>query len=123
MASNPIIPDEIEDGELVDHRDKTKWAILVDTDQGGWIITRVAPVTEIGDYDDDFSNDKHSYMVGAFFDENAESLLKALTEIGGNSIEVNERISDLLSGVCRSFGEAQANLERWRAAQDPDPSQ
>ena len=110
----PDVVQERDDDGIDEFRDWTKWAILVNTDTGNWFPQRVRETVELGDFEDEVGNPKNT-RIGAFFDLNVESLLKAMTEIGGNSIEGNERIADLLAGVCRSFVEAQANLEKWRS--------
>ncbi len=109
------MPDEGEDeGINEDHRYHTKWVILVNPDKGTWIISRVSEGAQVGECEIDMSRIGNEWFVAALFDSNVEALIKALMEIGGNSLEGNSRIEDLLMGTCRSFVEAQANLEKWR---------
>ncbi len=101
----------VED-DFDDDRQRNKWAILVDTIQGGWIVTQVDPQMEIGEYDPDLCRGGHEYKVGAFFDPNVEAILTAMTQIGGDGLDVQLRIQDLLSGICRSFVEANQSLKK-----------
>ena len=98
-----------------DFRNHTKWAILVDVIQGGWLITQVTPNTEVGEYELDLCNDHHNYKIGSFFDEETEKFIEALVELGADSIEMRLKITAVLSGVCRSFMEAKEKLRNWQA--------
>ena len=106
-----------------DGPEETRWTILVEENSGRWIITRVSKGVEVGEYEIDLCKKGEDWKVGAIFDSSVTVLLEAITKIGGSSIEVSENIEGLLSGVCRSFVESQANLKRWRSAVDPAPAQ
>jgi hypothetical protein len=114
--------DDLDEG--LENPELTRWSILVNLQEGRWVVARVSKNYQVGECEIDMSRTGSDWLVAAFFDQNVESLLKAMNEIAGNSVEGGSRIEDLLSGVCRSFAEAQANLERWQAAHgDPDPAQ
>lgn len=101
---------DFEDDDLRHH---TKWAILVCPQQERWIVARVTPGSQIGEYEADMSKDGKDWRIAAFFDKNVEESINAMTVIGGNSIESNEKIADLLSGVIRSHVEAMNRLATW----------
>ncbi len=108
--------DETEDdSEDLSLENYTKWVILVDVIKGGWIISRVPPNTEVGEYEMDMCNNGQEYRIGAHFDPETEKFIEAMIEIGGDSQEVKDRIADMLHGTIRSFLESQANLKKWQA--------
>ncbi len=109
--------DSTVDDDFDDGRDRTKWVILVDMKTGAWIIQPVTPGSEVGEYDPDLSKGEYEYRVASLFDRDVEKLLTALTQIGGDSLEVNQNIEGLLMGTCRSFVEAQENLKKWQKEQ------
>ena len=111
--------DLLDDGTSEDEEESRKrntWAILVNVKKGNWLITQVESDLQIGEVEIDISRED-DIVVAAVFDPSVQSFLKAITELAGNSIEARERINDLLYGVCRSFKEAIANLEKWRSHQ------
>ena len=109
--------DENDEGipdDEIEHARDTKWAILFCEQTGEHVVTKIDPGSEIGEYEMDMSKVGRDWRVTAFFDSNVEGLLKAITLLGGNSIEVNLNVTDLLMGVIRSFEEAKIQHERWR---------
>lgn len=104
-----------DDGEIDGFEDHIKWAVLVDLNDGSWLISRVTPGSEIGDQEEDRSRPNKDWRIGAFFDQNVEEILKAMVSISGGGLEGCQRIQDLLFGTCRSFLEAQANLKKWKS--------
>jgi len=104
--------DAIDDGEF-DHTRNTRWAIVVDFNTRGWFVTSVHEAAEVGEGDVEWHTED-DMRIGAFFDKETEALLAAIIELGGDSIEVRQKIEAVLSGVCRSFEEAMSNFEKWR---------
>lgn len=111
----PIDNEDIDQDDFDEYRERTRWAVLVDPDGGGWMISRVHPASEVGEYDIGPDGEHHQFQIGAFFDPNVEDILQAIMRIGGNSMESNSLIEDLLAGTCRSFVEAMANHKKWQA--------
>lgn len=113
--TEPVNRQDVEDDDFDQVRERSKWAMLVDTTGGGWLITKVTPGGKVGEYETDLCNKIHDYRIGAFFDQNVEELLDAMAKIGGGGLEADMQINGLLSGICRSFVEATDNLKKWRA--------
>ena len=99
-----------EGNDFDDTRDRTKWAITVDTETGSCIAQQIGVGTEIGEYETDLGE---NVRVAAFFDDNVKGILDAVLELGGHSIECQLKIADLLNGVSRSFSEAESKLAEW----------
>ena len=97
-----------EETDFDDYLDHTMWVILVCPQEKRWIVSQVTPGAEVGQYEIDMSRIGKDWIVGALFDSNVKKILDAVTVLGGSSC-----LDDLLSGVCRSFWEAQSNLQKW----------
>jgi hypothetical protein len=93
----------------------TKWVLLVCEQTGERIVSQVIPGSEIGQYEEDQSRNGRDWRIAAFFDPKVEELLKSITTLGGNSIEVHENVTDIIMGVFRSFEEAKTQYEKWRS--------
>jgi hypothetical protein len=96
------------DSDFGSFRNYTEWAVLVCPQKKGWLIYQVVSGTKIGEYEHDLTKKVEDWIVGSIFDSSTKTLLDALTLLGNKDV-----ITELLSGVCRGFVEANANLDEW----------
>ena len=103
-----------EDDPILEYPNLTRWAVLVNLQDGRWLVSRVSKTYEVGECEIDMSRRGSNWYIGAFFDSDVDPTIDALRSIGGNSMEGNSQINDLLTGTIRSFLRAQENLKKWQ---------